>query len=87
MSVLEFDNDDRGYIQWRFDHEHDGFIVNIERGNPGGSYLHRAYCETLQRPIDEGMALTVSFPKACSTRRSELRAYWEGGRRCSVCDP
>jgi hypothetical protein len=87
LTVVEFDHDDPGYIRWHFEHSHDGFIVNIDRAGPEDSYLHRGYCETLQRPIDEGMVLTVAYPKACSTRRSELREFWKGGRKCSICDP
>ncbi len=86
MSVIEFQNDDDGYVQWQHEHGHDGFVVALYADrDPARGCLHRADCDHVQYQQGvQGQPLTAN-PKICSTRRGELRRYHS--HACLACDP
>lgn len=91
----EFADDDDGYARWIKDNP-TGFVLNVRR-NPGPSYtvLHRAACQTVARPRDEGAYTGRGYRKVVGGTVAELRRYTLSlGRAdgsfsgaCGHCDP
>ena len=86
--IVEFMDDDKGYIAWLAGHP-DGFVLNCERP-PRPSYLilHRATCWTISRT--SGSNWTVIYQKVCADTFEEINAWasqigppW----RCGFCGP
>lgn len=93
--MREFMNDDEGYAVWLKNHP-SGFVLNVRR-NPGPNYtvLHRAACQTIAKPRDEGAYTGRGYGKVVAHAVDELRAYTRSlGRTdgsfsavCSKCAP
>lgn len=91
----EFMDDDDGYAVWLKDHP-SGFVLNVRR-NPGAGYtvLHRAFCQTIAKPRDDGAYTGRGYRKVVANAVDELRSYTRSlGRTdgsfsavCSKCDP
>lgn len=91
----EIMNDDDAYGLWLKDHPR-GFVLNVRR-NPGPTYtvLHRAHCQTIATPRDEGAYTARGYGKVVAKAIEELRGYTRAlGRTdgsfsavCSKCDP
>jgi hypothetical protein len=86
--IIEFMDDDDGYIAWLSEHP-DGFVLNCE-WPPRPSYLtlHRATCWTISRA--SGSNWTVNYQKVCADTFEEIDAW--AGRigppwRCGFCAP
>jgi hypothetical protein len=95
MRVHEFADDDRGYVCWVRDNP-SGFVLNVRR-NPGPNYtvLHRATCQTIARPRDDGSYTGRGYLKVVAGSVDELRRFTRSlGRAdgsfsgaCGHCDP
>jgi hypothetical protein len=91
----EFTDDDHGYAVW-IEENPTGLILNTRR-NPGASYtvLHRACCQTISKPRDDGAYTGRGYRKVVATTIDELRSYTRSlGRTdgsfsavCSKCEP
>ena len=91
--MLEFKDNDQGFIAWRDSHP-DGFIVNAQR-RPRADYLmlHRATCPHL-RWQNKAVNWTKDYVKFCSTDVDELIGWgarnvagFRGLQPCSTCRP
>jgi len=71
----EFSDDDDAYICWLKAHPV-GYVLNVQR-NPGASYavLHRAACQTIARPRDDGAYTARGYRKVAAGTVDELRRY------------
>lgn len=93
--MREIINDDDGYAVWLKDHPN-GFVLNVRR-NPGPGYtvLHRAHCQTIAKPRDDGAYTARSYGKVVAQGVDELRGYTRSlgqtdgsfSNVCSKCDP
>ena len=91
----EFLDDDEGYACW-IKNNPDGFVLNVRR-NPGSSYtvLHRAVCQFIARPRDDGAYTGRGYRKVVAGKVDELRRYTRSLGRvdgsfssaCGHCDP
>ena len=70
--IIEFMDDDDGYIAWLSERP-DGFVLNCERP-PTPSYLmlHRPTCRTIRGTPARGQSWTVSYQKVCADTKREL---------------
>jgi len=71
--IVEFMNDDKGYVAWLAEHA-DGFVLNCERP-PRPSYLtlHHASCWTISRT--SGRNWTTNYQKVCADTFAEIHAW------------
>lgn len=96
MSMIEFRNDEDGYLEWLAAHPN-GYVLNVRR-NPNPSYvvLHRASCSSISsssRP--DGAYTSRAYRKVCVTDMGQLKnaASAEGrkdgsfSKRCGLCRP
>lgn len=93
--MREFRDDDDGYAVWLQDHP-SGFVLNVRR-NPGPNYtvLHRADCQTIAKPRDDGAYTARGYRKVVARGVDELRSYTRSIGQvdgsfsdvCSKCDP
>ena len=77
--MLQFVDDEGGYLQWLDDHP-EGFVANSDRV-PTAEYLvlHRSSCYSISRhPF--GNYTTTSYIKTCSDDVTELRQWAQGLR-------
>ena len=93
MSMLEFRDDDQGYLSWLAAHP-DGYVINIL-----GSYksaatarLHIAGCWTISGENPHGGPWTGTYVKVCADELDELDEWAHAHvavpvRRCGVCHP
>ena len=73
--IVEFMNNDKGYVAWLADHP-DGYVLNCERPpRPSSLTLHRATCWTISRA--SGTNWTVNYQKICADTFEEINA-WAG---------
>jgi hypothetical protein len=92
--MIEFCNDDEGYLAW-IGMNPTGFVLNVRRTpNPGYVVLHRASCHSISNGARESGAYTArSYRKICALSVAELRfgARQEGrsdgsfSNQCSHC--
>jgi hypothetical protein len=88
--IVEFMNDDKGYIAWLAEHP-DGFVLNCGRP-PMPSYLmlHRSTCGTISGTPARGRSWTVIYQKVCTDTKREL-VDWASEigvlRPCKLCKP
>jgi hypothetical protein len=88
--IVEFMNDDDGYISWLSAHP-DGFVLNCGRP-PTPSYLmlHRSTCGTISGTPARGQSWTSFYQKVCSDTKREL-ADWASQigvpQPCRLCKP
>jgi hypothetical protein len=87
--LIEFMDDDKGYIAWLADHP-EGCVLNCGRP-PQPSYLmlHKATCGTISgKP---GRRWTVAYQKVCAETFKEIEAWTRpigspsGCRFCKPC--
>lgn len=73
--MLDFSDDDDGYMHWLRNNPN-GFVLNV-RQNPGASYtvLHRATCQFIAKPRDDGAYTARSYRKVVAGSIDELRSY------------
>jgi hypothetical protein len=70
--MIEFEGDDKGYLQWMADNQ-DGFVLNVRRRRRDSEYvvLHRAACRSI---VDENRAAGAyterGYRKICATDRA-----------------
>lgn len=89
-AVIEFRNDDQGYLAWVAAHQRDGYVVNTTRSHsPSYLKLHRASCRHV-RVLQSGYAkwTTGEYVKICSTSREALERWAmdvAGGRLREGC--
>jgi len=71
----EIADDDDGYVSW-IRNNPAGFVLNVRR-NPGPNYtvLHRATCQTIARPRDEGSYTGRGYRKVVARSVNDLRRY------------
>ena len=86
--IVEFMNNDKGYVAWLADHP-DGYVLNCERPpRPSSLTLHRATCWTISRR--SGNNWTVNYQKVCADTFEEI-ASWAGQigppLSCGFCAP
>jgi hypothetical protein len=88
--VEHFKGREREYRRWLRAHRLDGYVFNHFMGtNEHDNLLHKADCDHLWRPEDEGRRTAVE--KVCSTDRAGLEARLnalrgrDGWRRCGTC--
>jgi hypothetical protein len=94
--MIEFSNDDTGYIAWVTANP-DGFVLNVQRNaNPNCVILHRARCGSISSGKRAAGAYTArEYRKICAGNVAELqRAARREGRsdgsfskRCGLCQP
>jgi hypothetical protein len=70
--IVEFMDDDDGYIAWLAEHP-DGFVLNCGRP-PTPSYLmlHRGTCSTIRGIPARGRSWTVIYQTVCADTNREL---------------
>ena len=68
MTMLDFSDDDDGYLGWLRENP-TGFVLNV-RNNPGANYtvLHRATCQTIACPRDDGAYTARGYRKVGRVR-------------------
>jgi len=86
--IIEFMDDDKGYVAWLAEHPH-GFVLNCERP-PRPSYLmlHRATCGTISGT--PGRNWTVIYQKVCADTFKEIDAWTRpmgSPSGCGSCEP
>jgi hypothetical protein len=75
--VLEFRDDDPGYLDWVGAHK-GGWVVNANRNpKPGYLQLHKACCPTISDPRREGAYTARQYVKFCAARRHDLDSYFD----------
>lgn len=94
--MLEFCDDDWGYLSWVADHP-EGFVLNVrEKSDRDYVVLHRASCGSISSTSPEPGAYTErAYRKICATSVDDLRiaARREGridgsfSKACSWCRP
>lgn len=88
--IVEFMDDDDGYIAWLAEHPN-GFVLNCGRP-PTPSYLmlHRAMCGTINGTPARGRSWTVIYQKVCANTKREL-VDWASEigvlQPCKLCKP
>ena len=71
--IIEFMDNDSGYIAWLADHP-DGYVLNCERPpRPSSLTLHRATCWTISRA--SGTNWTVNYQKVCADTFEEIDTW------------
>lgn len=93
--MREFIDDDDSYAAWLKENP-SGFVLNVRR-NPGPNYtvLHRADCQTISKPRDDGAYTARGYGKVVAQDVADLRDYTRAlGRSdgsfsavCSKCSP
>jgi hypothetical protein len=93
--MLDFSDDDDGYLYWLRDNP-TGFVLNV-RCKPGANYtvLHRATCQSIARPRDDGAYTARGYRKIVAGSVQELSRYTRSlGRAdgsfsgaCGHCSP
>jgi hypothetical protein len=92
MTICEFRDEDRGYLDWIAANP-DGFVINVLRNlNPSTARLHHAHCHTVSGYNPAGGAWIGTYSKVCSLDLVELDAWASahvGGpiTRCGICQP
>ena len=86
--IVEFMDDDNGYIAWLAEHP-DGCVLNCGRP-PQRSYLvlHRAKCGTISGT--PGRLWTVTYQKVCAETLKEIEAWTRpigSPTCCGICKP
>lgn len=90
--IVEFRNDDGGYLAWIAEHP-DGFVINIPRKYTAPyARMHHAGCRTISGRPARGGTWTGPYVKVCSERVAELQqwAIGEVGQSvaaCGICGP
>jgi len=88
--IIEFVNDDGGYLAWLRDHP-TGYVLNCEPNRkPTYLMLHRARCWTISGEPSSGRSWTSIYQKVCSDSRGELdRWATQVGQvsACGICVP
>jgi hypothetical protein len=89
-SVLTFDNDEAGYLQWVAANAH-GYVINApKRSGDFPDILHRASCIHISSPQRTNYT-TTDFKKICSLDRQALvdwgTRYSDDFRECKHCKP
>ena len=70
--VMEFRDDDEGYLAWLVAHP-DGYVINILRGlNPATARVHSAGCRTITGTPPRGGPWTGPYIKVCANELNEL---------------
>ncbi len=90
--MIDFDNDEAGYLKWVRTHPN-GFVINAEKhADYEAPYMmHRANCWTIStNPV--GNFTTTTYKKICSLDKQELIDWWRENstieyRACGKCDP
>lgn len=91
-AVIEFRNDDRGYLRWVAANPN-GYVINIQQSyNASDARLHRANCYTIDVTPAKGDSWTGHYVKICSLSSRALDRWARehtGGpvRRCGTCSP
>jgi hypothetical protein len=94
-TVIDFDDDDQGYLRWVAAHPR-GFVLNVRRRrDPGYVVLHRATCPSISATRVGEAHTGRGFRKVCSVQLEELReAAALAGRHdrsfskaCGLCKP
>jgi len=71
--IIEFMDDDQGYVAWLADHP-DGYVLNCERPpRPAYLKLHQATCGTINGA--PGRRWTVAYQKVCAETLKEIEAW------------
>lgn len=90
--IVEFRNDDGGYLAWIAEHP-DGFVINIPRKYTAPyARVHHAGCRTISGRPARGGTWTGPYVKVCSERVAELQ-QWAIGKvgqsvaACGICSP
>jgi hypothetical protein len=92
MSVVEYHDDDRGYLEW-VARNASGYVINISRAlNPDTARLHKPSCRTITGEPARGSTWTREYIKLCSPSTRELDDWAERHvgtrvRRCAICQP
>ena len=86
--IIEFMDDDQGYIAWLAEHP-DGYVLNCGRP-PRPSYLklHKATCGTINGA--PGRLWTVTYQKVCAETLKEIEAWTRpigSPTCCGICKP
>lgn len=90
--IIEFRNDDGGYLAWVAEHP-DGFVINIPRKyNATYARTHHADCRTISGRPTRGGTWTGPYVKVCSERFAELQQWAIGAvgqavAACGICSP
>ena len=94
--MIEFHNDDEGYLSWIAINP-DGLVLNVRRmADPDYVVLHRARCGSISTDKREpGAYTTRGYRKVCAASVAELQlaAKREGrgdgsfSKRCGLCRP
>ncbi len=94
--MIEFLNNDEGYLSW-ISTNPDGLVLNVRRmANPDYVVLHLASCGSISTDKREpGAYTTRGYRKVCAASVAELQlaAKLEGrgdgsfSRRCGLCRP
>ncbi|MGE2835436.1 hypothetical protein [Mycobacterium sp. SMC-4] len=90
--IVEFRDDDDGYLQWLTGHPN-GYVINIARNySASGARLHLASCNEIKGTKYPGKALTGSYVKRCADDVHHLMQWAsETVRReiqpCGTCRP
>jgi hypothetical protein len=73
--MRDFLDDDEGYAVW-LNNNATGFVLNVRR-NPCASYtvLHRAACQTITKPRDDGAYTGRSYRKVVANAIEDLSSY------------
>ena len=88
--IIEFMDDDQGYIAWLAEHP-DGYVLNCGRP-PQPSYLmlHKARCGTISGTPARGRNWTVAYQKVCGDTCGEINAWARQigpPKCCGLCKP
>jgi hypothetical protein len=89
-SIIQFRDDDRGYLAWTAAHP-GGYVLNIERSlNPSDARLHRADCHTINGQPARGKTWTGPYVKICSASAPDMNDWIRTHlpsqvRRCGTC--
>jgi hypothetical protein len=92
MSVVEYRDDDDGYLDWVAGNTN-GYVINIGRTlDFNTARLHGASCRTITGEPARGSAWTDEYIKLCSPSVQELddwakRQVGTQVQRCGICQP
>jgi hypothetical protein len=76
-AVVEFRDDNPGYLGWVGAHK-GGWVVNANRNpKPGYLQLHKAWCPTISDPRRAGAYTSRQYLKFCAARKQDLDAYFD----------
>ena len=88
--IIEFMDDDNGYIAWLVDHP-DGCVLNCGRPpQPSHLILLKARCRTISGTPARGRNWTVAYQKVCGDTFGEIDAWARQIGRpscCGICKP